>query len=248
MKQVKEVHCSICGNKSDQLTRCELTDGNTVCFDCFSDIPSYIKERISSYYDLEAFRELIDYLEYSEEQLKPKFVETAHYGKLHIDEVNGLFYIDDAGCATPMYSELKNVTFFDMDFSADEVKEGPLGNKVLGSVHAALKVAFPKYFYIKPIVEKVKTKSNFLGTKAVYENPTEMEAFSVRFMRAWHDSVEESENQSQVATQTDMSEFEKVKVLFMIDDIKNLTLAEVKRQGNRLTVIRGYNKLLVIEE
>lgn len=241
VKLVKEVHCAVCGNKAGLLTRQALKDGNYICFDCMPKLPSYVSECLAEHYDLEGFMQLKDYLRYSEEVLKPRFSETAHYGKLHMDEENGIFYIEEGFFSEPLYCEMKHVSFFDLEFRPEELKEGFLGDKVTGNVLAILNVTLPSFVYVKTVATNVKgkAKKKLLSTTVTYENPEAMEDFKLRFLLVWSRYIVESGEQEQTLTGAEMSELEKAKVLFMLEDVENLTLEQVKKQRNRL--IRMYH-------
>ena len=231
----KEVFCSECGKKAGLLTRTKLIDGKYLCSDCTADIPSYIMECVSEYYDYEDFKALKGYIKYSNETLKPKFNETASYEKLHIDEDNKLFYISTGFFGEPLYLEFANVSSFDMDYQAETVKEGLIGDKVFGSVIVDLRMAVPKFAYIKVLAKdvKAKAKTNFLGTKVTYECPKKMEEFVIRFMTAWNEALEDIQ-QEYAQESVNMNELEKAKVLFMLDDIDDISLEDIKEQRNRL--------------
>ena len=231
----KEVLCSECGKKAGLFTRTKLADGTYLCSECTADIPAYILECVPKHYDLEDFKALKRYITYSKETLKPKFSETASYEKLHIDEDNKLFYISAGFFGEPLYLEFANVSSFDMDYQAQTVKEGLIGDKVFGDVTVALSMAVPRFTYIKVLAKdvKAKAKTNFLGTKVTYEYPKKMEEFLIRFLTAWNEALEDIQ-QEYVPESINMDELEKAKALFMIDDIDDISLEDIKEQRNRL--------------
>lgn len=233
----KEVQCANCGEKASILTRRKLSDGNYVCGKCIDGIPSYILPDIARVYDISDFENLKKYLSYSQQQLKTMFVETLHFTKVHIDEVHRLFYIENGLFEEPLYLQFENIHSFDLDFKAAEFKEGfLLGGQVVGEITLAIQMCVPEFSYFKVVAKdvKVKAKSNFLGTQITYDYPKKMEVFMVRFMSAWNDALEECEASPQETFANGMSELEKAKVLFMLDDIENLTIEDVKEQRNKL--------------
>jgi hypothetical protein len=68
-------------------------ENGVICKDCAAKVPSVIRGKLTNYYDLE-LRTLIDKVRLSQER-NDKFAATASYGKLHIDEVHGLFAISN---------------------------------------------------------------------------------------------------------------------------------------------------------
>ena len=231
----KEIYCSDCGKKAGLLTRTKLRDGKYLCSDCTSNIPSYVMESVSGNYDFDDYIDLKGYIKYSNENLKPKFKETACYEKLHIDEDNLIFYISPGFLGEPLYLEFANILSFDMDYQAETVKEGIIGDKVFGRVLVELDMAIPNFTYAKVLAKdvKAKAKTNFLGTKVTYEYPKKMEEFLIRFMTAWNEALEDVQEEY-TQDSVSMNELEKAKVLFMLDDTEDISLEDIKEQRNRL--------------
>ena len=157
------------------------------------------------------------------------------YERIHVDEDNKLFYIRDGFSQEPLYLEFQNISSFDMDYRAETVKEGFIGDKALGSIAVELEMLMPVFIYNKIIAKNVKAKAklNFFGTKFRYEYPKGMEEFLVRFMSTWNEAEEDAQQEYDQEI-VNMSELEKAKTLFMIDDLENTSLEDVKEQRNRL--------------
>ena len=75
------------------------------------------------------------------------------------------------------------------------------------------------------------------SSKVSYADPIGMEMFEARFLKAASEAMGEDTQTERM--QSEISELEKAKVLFMLDDREDLTLEEVKKQRNRL--IRMYH-------
>ena len=82
--------CILCNSETSFLSQKKTSDG-MLCGACASRVPHVLRGALSSYNKQDILL-LIDY----EEQMKKKnFSATSSYGKLHIDEMNGLFAICD---------------------------------------------------------------------------------------------------------------------------------------------------------
>ncbi len=82
--------CILCGADASILTQKKVPDG-VICAACAKKIPRVLHETLSLY----SHRDIIAIIDYEEKMRKKGFAATASYGKLHIDEMNGLFAICD---------------------------------------------------------------------------------------------------------------------------------------------------------
>lgn len=119
------MECMLC-NKSIGLTRRRISNGY-ICGSCSRQYPDFIKVKMTEYTDLRLG--LIK--SYFEENSKRKFEQTAAYGSLSIDEINGVFkvkensgsYIFDAIdmtegnilCTNPKVNS-SNIVYADVEF------------------------------------------------------------------------------------------------------------------------------------
>ena len=236
----KEINCAFCGKKTGLLTRMKLQDGNYLCGDCVSKIPSYMKDSVKKYYDMEDYRAFLNYKDYSDRELRPRFHETHSYYTIHIDTENKIFYLDYDINEKTVFFNFYTIDDFDLVFKAEEFKEGMLGDKVKGEVLLVLKVNAP-YFYHEEILDysaKAKAKKKLLSNRVEYENPKGMDEFMMYFQRAWQASREEAYAQAEQANSTGetqiASELQQAMALFMIDRVEDLTLDRIRAQRNRL--------------
>lgn len=194
MALFKEIHCKHCDKKTNLLTRIKLADDSYICSVCKAGIPNYIH---LSDYTYDGFLALKAYLEESEIQLKRVFRETHSYMGIHLDAEHGLFYVGDWG--KHLYLKLENLEDFDLDFVADEYKEGIFSEKVTGKVGLNMKMQFP-YFYKEEVLAtgvkaSARTKGIF-GNKVEYENPKGMNDFLHSFATAWRRALEKEQRQA----------------------------------------------------
>lgn len=236
----KEINCACCGKKTGLLTRMKLHDGNYLCGDCVSKIPSFMRDSMKEHYDLVDYRAFLDYKAHSDRELRPRFHETHSYYTIHIDTENKLFYLGYDINEKTVFFNFYSIDDFDLVFKAEVLKEGVLGDKVKGEVLLVLKVNAP-YFYHEEILDysaKANAKKKFLSNRVEYDNPRGMDEFLLYFQRAWQASREEAYAQAEKANSASEStianELQQAMALFMIDRMEDLTLERVRAQRNRL--------------
>ncbi len=237
MELFKEINCGECGAKTNLFTRTKLNDEQFLCSKCTSMIPGYINKCLGDY-TLEQYRELKNYIVYSNDILSKKFNENHWFHTLHIDTEHSLFYFDTGFFSKPIYFEFNNICDFDLVFSPNEIKEGFFGDKVIGKILFKLKMNNP-YFYYEEIIArdvKAKAKTSFFGSKVEYDNPKGMDEFYLYFMTAWQDAIaaESYDNYKQENKGSTPNELQQAMTLFMIDDLSIVTLEEIREQRNRL--------------
>lgn len=236
----KEINCAHCGQKTGPFTRLKLHDGNHLCSYCASQIPSFMKKSAKDHYDLAAYRSFLEYIEYSNNELRPQFRETHYYYTIHIDTENKIFYLGYDINDKTLFFNFRNIEDFDLIFKAEEFKEGMLGDKVKGELLLILKMNFP-YFYHEEILDysaKAKAKKKLLSNRVEYDNPKGMDEFLLFFQTAWKASLEEAYAQEQYENDSKdvalSNELQQAMALFMIDRFEDLTLERIRAQRNRL--------------
>ena len=245
----KDIFCAECGKKTGLLSRTKLADGNCrnyLCSDCMKRIPAYMLDSFGKYYTLADYRQLKDYIEYSDEVLRPLFHATHEFYDIHIDTENNLFYIGGFLKEDTVLLRFRHIEYFDLIFSAEEFKEGVLGDKVTGKILFKIKMNEPCFFYetILTYGAKAKAKKTFFGSEIKYENPNGMDDFLLFFnsahladLEAYRDSLledyDDNDDMFEENAKTD-NELQQAMSLFMIDDLTTITLSNLKEQRNRL--------------
>lgn len=251
----KEINCVHCGKKTGVLTRRKLEDGNYVCSKCMSMIPNYIATCLGEY-NYEQYQDLRSYLEESENTLSKLFRENHSFYAIHIDTEHELFYIDID--YPRVYLKFEDVADFRLEYEADEVKEGLLGDKVTGKIYLKLKMYSPYFYKEAVLASNVKASANvrdgLFQKKVKYSNPKGMDDFLHYFLSTWRSAsdakyarlAEElnrynaeferaaAEETYQANTGEVADRLQQAMALFMIDDLSKVTLSEVKTQRNRL--------------
>ncbi len=236
MSFFKEIYCTESGKKTHLLTRTKLCDGNYLCSECTSIVPSYMMNSFCEKYTLEDYRDLKEYIKYSNEHLRPIFHGTHCFYSLHIDTENLLFYIGYGIDSDTIFLNFQNVTRFDMIFSAEEYKDGILGTKVNGKIMLELGMDCP-YFYHEEVLTKnakAKAKKSLFGTKIEYDNPDGMDDFMFYFQRSWREALEQAEGDDCDCEDNSVSELQQAMALFMIDSLDEITPESLKSLRNKL--------------
>ena len=237
MALFKEIHCKKCGKKTNVLTRWKLLDKNYVCGECTKSIPATIINSLETM-SFEEFEDLISYIEYSQSELKSKFNETHSYQGVHLDADNKLFYTKASLLDEYMCFELKYLKVFNLYFMPNDVKDGLLGKKVEGKLIASYQMGWPSVLYNKVHNKNISAtaKSKLLSSKISYENPKGMDEFLALFNTVWEEAmVDEYGNYENSAEQVAFSdELQQAMILFMIDDLEETSIDDLKAQRNRL--------------
>lgn len=129
-----------------------------------------------------------------------------------------------------------DLTDYELNFKAEEVKEGLLGNKVKGNEYVTVDLAYPRVYIEEVIDYGVKLslrKKGFLSSKYEYEFSNGfseiIRAFSIcvaiEIARREGDDKEETMN---------IGEVEKALALFMFDSMDEVTQDSLKKQRNAL--------------
>lgn len=237
-----KVFCDNCPEEAKLLRRLKLQDGKYLCSKCRNKIPEYMMGTVREHYLLEDYKELLDYIDYSNKHLRPQYHETHRYHSVGFDFVHGIFYLGYDIKEKSVFLDVKNVTYFDLVFEPEEIKEGIIGTKVKGDVRMVLEMNWPPFVHGTKVAygEKAKAKKSFLGNKITYDNPVEMSNFLNAFLTCCVNSMEDDnyENNTSGGTQSytssSSSGLQKAMALFMFDDLENITVEKVKMQRNRL--------------
>lgn len=242
----KDVYCAECGKKTGLLSRTKLVDGNYLCSECTKRIPVYMQDSFGQYYTLPDYRQFKDYIEYSDEALRPLFHQTHQFYDIHIDTENNLFYIGGFLKNDTVILRFRHIEDFDLIFSVEDFKEGALGDKVTGKILFKIKMNEPLFFYETILMygAKAKAKKTFFGSEIKYENPNGMDNFLLFFnsayladLEAYRDSLLEEyddyDDTFEEPSDIDVELYQAMS-LFMIDDLSVVSLSELKEQRNRL--------------
>lgn len=239
MRPFKDIYCAKCGRKTRLLTRTRLADDNYLCSECTSVIPDHMMDSVRKCYSYEGYNNLIEYIDYSNKALRPIFRETHSYYNLHIDTEHGLFYIGSNFNDCTIFLRMRYIDDYSLTFAAEEVKAGTFENKIMGKILFRIQMGHPVFYYetILDNYAKVKAKKAFFGTEYRYENPKEMDEFLLFFesaiaadLRSYNKSLEDEAE----GVEPEATELQQAMSLFMIDNVSDISLADLKAQRNRL--------------
>lgn len=235
----KDVYCAKCGKKTRLLARIRLTDDKYLCFKCTSIIPEYMWNSVCKSYSLRDYRQLTEYIEYSNKVLRPIFTETHSYYNIHIDTEHGLFFIGKFVDDNTVFLRMRYIDDYKLVFTAEEVKEGTFGDKITGKILFRIQMGHPVFYHETVLVSntRVKAKKAFFGTEYRYENPKGMDEFMLCFesamlddLKAYQKSIEDEESENF----EEAPELQQAMALFMIEDLGDVTVESLKAQRNRL--------------
>lgn len=233
----KKIYCAECGEETNPFTRYLLSDDNYLCKKCIDKIPFYMFDTFSQVDTLQKYRKMKSYIEYSQKELRPAFHRTSSFNLFNIDAEKGLMYIGaDIEDNTAIF-KITDVTEIDVKFVPEEYKEKLFSDYMYGMLLSKIKVRKP-YFYYESTQYNVKvgTKKRWFRNEILYDNPYGMDEFLVRFQEAYDAAVyrENQYNEAQSYNQVDINELQQAMALFMLDTLDNVTLADIKKQRNRL--------------
>ena len=175
--------CSCCQKEVKSKNTVELADGNFICNQCF--------ERVSkdfffspTYDTIEKVKKIIDYMVYSNTELKPIFKPdygNGYYG-IEVDPVNGLIKLGN----TEWFFKLSDIQDFDVKFVPKEYSQGLSLKKckVIGDIvfEATVKESdtVPLAFYNGTLMFDQKVTGRFdsiASTNITVDNPPDMDRF-----------------------------------------------------------------------
>ena len=160
----QEVTCSNCGQKGKIISFTTLKDGNKLCTSCKRSIPTQFDFNAKES-TLEEFKELYDYMQYSKNKLEPIFEPDYElsYGNFEVDPVNNLCRINDG-----FVFEINNITSYNFEFKAEDVKEGLLSTKAKGTVYLTYLTLENPYAMFKAEIIKFGAKGK--ADKPLFSN------------------------------------------------------------------------------
>lgn len=184
---------------------------------------------------------MLDYIEYSNINLKPKFQETHNYYSLHIDANNILFYIDRKLNDNTLILEFKNVADFEILYDPSTYKV--IGDKVFSNVLFRIVMNEPFFNYEAIFDKQVKSKAKkaFFESKISYENPKGMDEIievfnstcetAIAIESAGYEGYQRENSSNGNNINDDLTQSLN---LFMFDSLDDVDLEKLKKQRNRL--------------
>lgn len=240
MSLFKEIHCADCKEKTNIFFRTKLKDKNYLCSKCMKKVPNYMKKFFKKEYSFNDYKGFKDYIDYSNQYLKPVFHETHKFHGIHIDADNQIFYIGYGIDENTLFLNFANLVDFDLVFKAEEFKEGIIGSKVKGNIVMGITMNNPVFHHEEILVSgaKAKARKALFGSTIRYENPKGMDIFIDAFASAWEmalekESAEYYEYNNDVIG-SNLSDIQQAMALFMIDNLDDITLSSLKLHRNRL--------------
>ncbi len=236
----KEIYCADCNEKTNIFFRTKLKDGHYLCSKCMKKIPAYMKRYFKQEYTLEDYNHFKDYIEYSNQYLKPVFQETHKFHGIHIDSDDQIFYIGYGIDENTLFLNFANLVDFDLIFKPEEFKEGIIGSKVKGDIVMGITMKNPVFHHEEILASgaKAKARKALFGATIRYDNPKGMDLFIDAFASAWEEALEKERKEyydyDDSVVNTNLSDLQQAMALFMIDNLDDITLSSLKLHRNRL--------------
>ena len=236
--------CNICNNKASWLTRKKLSNDLYLCKNCLMKIPKTAIEMLSHLNTFD-IKSLIEYEEKEIPNLNKIFIRTCSYGKLHLDEINGLFAICDIHCFDnnkKLKFDIKDI-FLCSELNTISMKlipnqSQPNKNKIVGNLNLIATLNYPSLNINTIIKRKINVEYKEVEEKyIIWEDPIELKYLKNTFNNVMRNiKINELNNyykkQIENINDTDI-ELIKAMAMFMIKD-RNYTITDIKEQRNRL--------------
>ena len=247
--------CSCCGKKLNAFSSVKLRDKNYLCLSCFKKLPSLVRKSFQENSSVALYNCYMDHIERSNSVFRPMFHETNRYYSIVLDRDNEVFFIGRKINSDTLFFHLRDVSYFDLMFVAEEYKQGIGGLIVKGNIIMDLTVQNP-YFHHEEILcrnVRVKAKKVCFGQKIQYDSPFGMNEFLEFFLEACaiskekaafndshfdechtEDEYEKQANKDNYRTVASLSELQQAMALFMIDKPEDITAETIRSQRNKL--------------
>ena len=181
----QEVTCANCGKTGKIMFFSKLKDENRICSACKGTIP-YEFDFKAKESTLEDFKELYDFMQYTNNELEPIFDpdDDYSYGSFEVDPVHYLCRVDGS-----FVFEISNIMLYNIVFKAEEFKDGIFSSKVKGDVYlTSLILRNPVGSFDEVMIKsgaKGKAEKKLLSSTITYQNPKDLDLFLLNFESLW---------------------------------------------------------------
>lgn len=225
--------CVICDKSLSMFNQVKTADG-VLCKDCIDKVPPVLKSKIGTY----SLTTLHTIIQYTETPSFERFEETACYGRLHIDEMHGLFLIS----AKPEKIEQKDKAniFYVLDMS--NVGLFCYNPRVFRN-SVAVDIKFEAEFDPLNFSFSIDAKQQVFciskkiqgGSKLEWDEPSELSVFRNMFNQMIRNESDKF-NRKYKSIFMDKAELDifRARCLFMIDESESFSRADLKSRRNAL--------------
>ena len=181
----QEVTCANCGKTGKIMFFSKLKDENRICSACKGTIP-YEFDFKAKESTLEDFKELYDFMQYTNNELEPIFDpdDDYSYGSFEVDPVHYLCRVDGS-----FVFEISNIMLYNIVFKAEEFKDGIFSSKVKGDVYlTSLILRNPVGSFDEVMIKsgaKGKAEKKLFSSTITYQNPKDLDLFLLNFESLW---------------------------------------------------------------
>lgn len=172
------VECAHCKASVNVLSAKKTQDGTPICKSCYDKLPNYTKFRLDET-PMAEIKELLEYVEYSEKELRPQFQPNFTFDFFQADTVHGLIKIEN------MLFKMQNLANYRFSFNPTEAKDGLFRSKVRGSVTAIINTDVPSMHLeeIMAVDVTAKAKKHWSNNTYEYEYPPKLQEYFDEFNR-----------------------------------------------------------------
>ena len=181
----QEVTCANCGKTGKIMFFSKLKDENRICSACKGTIP-YEFDFKAKESTLEDFKELYDFMQYTNNELEPIFDpdDDYSYGSFEVDPVHYLCRVDGS-----FVFEISNIMLYNIVFKAEVFKDGIFSSKVKGDVYlTSLILRNPVGSFDEVMIKsgaKGKAEKKLFSSTITYQNPKDLDLFLMNFESLW---------------------------------------------------------------
>lgn len=239
--------CVLCEAETSIISQKKIWNG-FICKGCFDKIPQSIKNNLTKYHS-DNLKTILNYMDNLNKKI---FFPTASFGSLHIDEIHGLFAIEEN-----LKENFNPEDFTDM-FYCLSLKEVGLNatnvsldksNNVICDFELHCWFEYPECSFTVPVKKKARCPSKRNGKDISYELPGDYFIFLNLFDQMLNTARKkyQEQNEPKFISKSSFNRF-KAETLFMLGEGYNID--DVKKQYGILKhAFEGFpNYLSIIEQ
>jgi hypothetical protein len=231
-------NCHVCGV---QLTGTEQNwvgykNDLCLCNKCLDRINPLIKTYATQTWNYQDYINYINWDESSKEMRKQYKPNYSYGDNLSIDTEHNLFCVGDRYTDYYMIFNFSEIDDFEMNFRPEEIKEGIINDKLIGSEFVRVDLLTPKIHVEETLKENVKLKLKTTGFfKKEYDFQFTDEFLDILRVFSICLNIESQRRYGNYQqTGADIDEVQKALALFMFDSLDDVSKESLKKQRNAL--------------
>lgn len=239
--------CILCESEISIISQKKILNG-FICKGCYDKLPKSIKNNLIKYHS-DNLKTISNYMDNLNKKI---FFPTASFGNLHIDEIHGLFAIEENLKENFNPQELTDIFYClnlkEVGLNATNVAVDK-SNSVICDFELHCWFEYPECSFTVPVKKKAKCISKRSGKDISYELPGDYFIFLNLFNQMLDNARKkyEEQNKSKFISKSNFDKF-KAETLFMLSD--GYDINEIQKQVEILkSAFRDFpNYLSIIEQ